>query len=179
MTEEPQYIGLVTRVIAFVLDAAVINLVALFVSVGAALILSLFHIPSDLKTVLVTIGAAVYVLWSIGYFVGFWSSETGETPGDRVMRIRVVPAEGGRLKLRRSVLRAVALVIGTIPLFAGELLILFDRRRRAFHDVVARTLVEESPTLSLAAVQRERRRQERLVRSSDSGDERAASVSQA
>lgn len=179
MTAERDYVGLATRVLAFVLDAAIINLVALLVSLGAALILSLFHVRSDLKTVLVTLGAVVYALWTIGYFVGFWASQTGETPGDRVMRIRVVAADGERLKLGRAVLRAIALVVGTIPLFAGELLILFDRRRRAFHDLVARTVVVESPTLSLAAVRRERRREERVLGSSHSGDERAASVSQA
>ncbi len=179
MTGERHYIGLATRVLAFVFDAALINLVALLVSLGAALILSLFHVAGDLKPVLVTIGAVIYALWSIGYFVGFWSSQTGETPGDRVMRIRVVAADGGRVKPRRAALRAVALVIGTIPLFAGELLILFDGRRRAFHDLVARTVVVESPTLSPAIVRRERRRQERALRSPHSDDERAASVSQA
>ena len=71
------------------------------------------------------------------------------------------------------------MVLGAMPLFAGDLLILFDRRRRAFHDLVARTVVVESPTLSFAAARRERRREERAVRSSDSGDEGAASVSQA
>jgi uncharacterized RDD family membrane protein YckC len=178
MVDEERYIGLVTRTIAFALDAALINLGALLVSVGAALILSLFHVDQLAHDVLVVVGAVLYVLWTIGYFAGFWAA-TGETPGDRVLRIRVVPVEGGRLTPRRAVLRCLGLVLSAIPLFAGYLMILFDRRRRALHDVMARTVVVESPTLSIAEVRRQRRKVERALRSSDSGDERGLSVSQA
>lgn len=178
MSGETQYIGLTTRTVAFVLDAAVIDLIALLVSVGASLILSLFHIGNDLKDVLIVIGAAVYVLWTIAYFVVFWST-TGETPGDRFMRVRVVAAGGERIKPGRALLRCIGLLLSALPLLAGYLMILFDGRRRALHDRLARTVVVESPTPSLAELRRARRRTERALRSSDSGDERAASVSQA
>jgi uncharacterized RDD family membrane protein YckC len=178
MAGDERYIGLLTRTVAFAIDAAVINVVALLVSAGTALILSLFSVGHDLKTVLIAIGGVVYVLWVIGYFVGFWSV-TGETPGDRFMRIRVVAVGGERIKLRRALLRCVCLLLSALALFIPVLLILFDKRRRALHDVLARTVVVESPTKSLAEVRRERRRAERALRSSHSGDERAASVTQA
>ena len=97
-----RYVGLYTRVIAFVLDAALINLAAIIVAVGASLILSLFHIPKELKTVLAAIAGAAYVVWSIGYFVAFWSS-TGQTPGSRLMQIRIVTANGAPFRPRRGV----------------------------------------------------------------------------
>ena len=178
MAGEQRYIGLLTRTVAFAIDAAVINVVALVVSTGAALILSLFSIGHDLKTVLIAVGGVVYVLWVIGYFVGFWTV-TGETPGDRFMRVRVVSSDGTRVGLWQAVLRCLLMLLSALALFIPNLLILFDSRRRALHDVVARTVVVESPTLSLAQVRRERRRAERALRSSDSGDERAASVAQA
>ena len=78
--EDLSYPGLVTRGIAFALDAAVINLVATVVGVGASLILSLLHLPGTIKTVLAAIGTVVYVLWLVGYFVVFWST-TGQTLG--------------------------------------------------------------------------------------------------
>jgi uncharacterized RDD family membrane protein YckC len=178
MVGEERYIGLLTRTVAFAIDAAVINVVALLVSTGAALILSLFSVGHDLKTALVAVGAVVYVLWVIGYFVGFWSV-TGETPGDRFMRVRVVSSGGGKVGLWQAVVRCLCLLLSALALFIPLLLILFDTRRRALHDVVARTVVVESPTLSLAEARRERRRAERALRSSHSGDERAASVAQA
>lgn len=152
----PEYIGLATRTVAFAADAAIINLVALLVELGAALILSLFHLPTDAKKVIAVIGGAVWVLWSIAYFVGFWSA-TGQTIGNRAMRIRVVATDGQRLNHRRALLRCIGLVLSAIPLFAGYVLILFDGRRRAFHDRLARTVVVEAPAMSLAEVSRTRR----------------------
>ena len=69
-------------------------------------------------------------------------SATGQTPGNRVMRIRVEDARGGgSIPARRAVLRFFALVLAAIPLCAGILMILVDRRRRGLQDVLARTYV--------------------------------------
>ncbi len=148
-----RYVGLITRLIAFVLDAVVINAVAILVEVGLALILSLFHLPKDLKTVIAALGGAAYVLWTIAYFVTFWST-TGQTPGARVMQIRVVTAAGGRLEARRGLRRCIGMLLAALPLFAGYALVLFDPTRRGFHDRLAGTVVVEVPQLSVAEVRR-------------------------
>jgi uncharacterized RDD family membrane protein YckC len=142
---EPSYEGLVTRAIAFALDAAIINLVAITVAAGVALALSVLHFPDSLDPVLIAVGGAAYVLWSIGYFVIFWSS-TGETPGDRFMRIRVCLAHSGDPPHpMRALVRLGALVVAVIPLFAGLLPILIDARRRGLHDMLAGTVVVAAP----------------------------------
>jgi uncharacterized RDD family membrane protein YckC len=156
------YVGLVTRAIAFAIDAGIINLVALVVGVGTGLIISVLHLPNDLRTALVALGGVVYIVWSIAYFVGFWST-TGQTPGARMMRFRVVPAEGGTLKPRRAVVRFIGLVLAALPLLAGYLLILYDGRRRGFQDRLARTVVIEAPTLSAAEQRRRQRRASRVM----------------
>ncbi|HMJ34244.1 MAG TPA: RDD family protein [Baekduia sp.] len=139
------YAGLVTRTVAYVLDAAVINLVAFVVGAAAALALSIFDLSNALQTAVTATLAAVYVLWAIAYFAAFWST-TGQTPGARVMRIRVVDAHGGRgLKPRRALVRVAGLVLATIPLFAGFLMMLWDRRRRCLQDRLARTVVVHAP----------------------------------
>ncbi len=170
------YVGLVTRGIAFAIDAAIINVAATIVAFGIALIVSILHFPHTLKTIIAAIGAGVYILWCAGYFVGFWST-TGQTPGSRIMRMRVVAAKGERLKPRRAALRCVGVVLSALPLFAGFLLILFDDHRRGFHDRLARTVVVEAPDLSIFE-QRRRARLETSVlpspRSSQSGDDPGA-----
>jgi uncharacterized RDD family membrane protein YckC len=139
------YAGLVTRAIAYVIDAAAINLVALVVAAAAALALSIFHLSHALENAVTATLAVVYVLWAIGYFVAFWSS-TGQTPGSRIMRIRVIDAGGApRLKPRRALVRVAGLVLATIPLFAGFLMMLWDRRRRCLQDHLARTVVVHAP----------------------------------
>jgi uncharacterized RDD family membrane protein YckC len=138
------YAGLVTRTIAYVIDAAAINLVALVIGVAAALALSVFHLSNALKSAVTVTLAVAFVLWAIGYFVAFWST-TGQTPGSRVMRIRVIDAHGApALKPRRAFVRVAGLVLATIPLFAGFLMMLWDRRRRCLQDRLARTLVVHS-----------------------------------
>jgi uncharacterized RDD family membrane protein YckC len=139
------YAGLMTRTIAYVLDAAAINLVALLVGAATALALSIFHLSNALEATVAATLAVVYLLSAIGYFVAFWST-TGQTPGSRIMRIRVVDAHGApRLKPRRAVVRVAGLVLATIPLFAGFLIMLWDRRRRCLQDRLARTVVVHAP----------------------------------
>jgi uncharacterized RDD family membrane protein YckC len=137
---EPAYQGLVTRAIAFVLDAAIINLVAMVVAIALGLAVSVLPLPNSLDPVLVSLGGLAYLLWSTGYFVVFWSS-TGETPGDRLMHIRVCTDDGRPPAPLRALVRLGGLVLAVIPLFAGFLTILVDERRRGVHDMIAGTVV--------------------------------------
>jgi uncharacterized RDD family membrane protein YckC len=143
-----RYEGLVTRAIAFALDAAVINLVAIVVAAGVALALSVLSVSNSLDAVLIAVGGALFLTWSVTYFVTFWST-TGQTPGSRLMRIMVRAADdGGIIKPRRAAVRFAGMVLAAIPLLAGFLPILFDERRRGLHDMLARTVVVEAPQLS-------------------------------
>lgn len=150
---EPRYVGLATRAISFALDAAVINLVAIVTALGASLILSLVHLPSSLNTFLTALAGASYVLWAVGYFVVFWST-TGQTPGARLMQIRMLTADGTVMKPRRALVRCAGTVLAALPLFAGFVPILFDDRRRGFQDHLARTVVVEAEQLSIASARR-------------------------
>jgi len=144
------YVGVVTRTLAFAVDAAIINAVAVLTAAVIALALSVLSLGNDLEAALVAIGGVAYVLWSVGYFVGFWST-TGQTPGARLLRFRVCTYAMGPLKPRRALLRFAGLVLAAIPLFAGFLPILFDDRRRGLQDILARTVVVEAADVSAAA----------------------------
>lgn len=173
--DQDAYAGLATRVIAFALDAAVINAVGIAVGVTVGLGLSILHLPSQVDKAMAAIGGVVFIVWTVGYFVFFWST-TGQSPGARVMRLRVVTAKGEKLKPRRALVRFVGVVLGALPLFAGYVLILFDHQRRGFQDRFARTLVVEEPQLSVPARRRPLRREAAAPEgavdgSSDSGDD--------
>jgi uncharacterized RDD family membrane protein YckC len=140
---EPPYVGLVTRIIAFGVDGAVINLVAISVAALVGLALSIVTMPSWLTAFAIALGAAGYAIWVVGYFVVFWTT-TGQTPGDRLMRIRVRAVTGERLPPGRALLRFAALMLAALPLFAGFLMILIDARRRGLHDCIARTVVVDA-----------------------------------
>jgi uncharacterized RDD family membrane protein YckC len=147
-TTELHYEGLVTRGIAFAIDAAIIDLVAIVVAGGVALALSVLSVSKDsLDTVLIAAGGAAFVVWSVSYFVTFWST-TGQTPGSRLMRIMVRSDDGSIIRPRRAAVRFAGLVVAAIPLLAGFLPILFDERRRGVQDMLAGTVVVEVPELS-------------------------------
>jgi uncharacterized RDD family membrane protein YckC len=103
-----------------------IDLVALVVGAATALAVSVFHLPKEVRNALLIIGGVAFVLWTIVYFVAFWST-TGQTPGARMMQIRLVHEGGRRVGPRRGVLRVVGMLVAALPLFAGYALIVFDK----------------------------------------------------
>jgi uncharacterized RDD family membrane protein YckC len=146
------YVGIVTRAIAFAVDAAVIQLVAIAVAGTFALILSVVSLPDKFDSVLIVVGSIAYGLWLVGYFVVFWSA-TGQTPGSRLLQIRVCRAgDGTAPSAGAALLRFGGLIVAALPLFAGFLPILFDDRRRGVHDMIARTVVVLAPPSSPASV---------------------------
>jgi len=93
-------------------------------------------------------GLLAAVGWTLvlgGYLVLFWTS-IGQTPGMRMMGVRVAREEGGAPPgLVRSLVRLVGLALAVIPLFAGLLPMLSDRRRRGLQDLLAGTVVLHDP----------------------------------
>ena len=135
------YAGLVTRTIAFAIDIAIVDVVALTAGGIVALGLSALKLPDTVQTVFAVVAAAVAVVWAIGYFAWFWSA-TGQTPGDRVLGLQVLRADTGRpIPLTRAIARVGALVLSAIPFCAGFVMVLFDDRRRALHDRLIGTVV--------------------------------------
>src|SRR3954447_11352768 len=138
------YGGLVTRALAAAIDALLVNLAALAVAAVVALVLSIFPVSHDMKTLLAAIGGVLFAIWAVAYFVVFWTT-AGQTPGDRVMCVAVVREDGGLLRPWRAALRLAAACVGLV-LFLGYVPILLNDRRRAFHDWVAGTVVINRPT---------------------------------
>jgi uncharacterized RDD family membrane protein YckC len=138
-TDRPIYGGIVTRAIALAIDAAVATVLFMAVVGVTALIGSLVGglRPEWLVGVLLSVG------WSLvagAYFVLFWSS-TGQTPGMRLMGVRVRGPASDSLSIGRSLVRLVGLGLAIVPMFAGFIPVLFTERRRGLHDFLAGTVV--------------------------------------
>jgi uncharacterized RDD family membrane protein YckC len=142
-TERP-YAGIVSRTVALAIDAAALTIGFAIASGVLGLILSLFT-AVEVSSPGAVVGAAG--LWSVvvaSYFVLFWTL-TGETPGMRLMALRVVGGTGEPPRLGRALVRLVGMILAAIPFFAGYALILFDDRRRGLHDMLAQTTVVYAP----------------------------------
>jgi uncharacterized RDD family membrane protein YckC len=137
--------GLATRVLAFAADALIIEVAIWLVGGIVAVAASAFDVSDTVQAVLLATGAVLSTLWAAGYFIFFWST-TGQTPGDRAMRIRVRDGSEDRpLTLRRAVVRLVGAVLSALLLFLGYVMILFDPRRRGLHDRMAHSIVVYVP----------------------------------
>jgi len=137
------YAGIATRGIALAVDSALANAIVILIAALLALIGSLV---GDLRPewLVALLAAAGWLTLLVGYFTLFWST-TGQTPGMRLMRLRVVTFGGERVHFFRALIRVVFLGLCIIPLGAGFLPVLFDERRRGCHDLVARTVVVYVP----------------------------------
>ena len=137
---ESGYAGFATRTVAFAIDAAIINAVAIGVGVVVTLVFSVLPESADFRSLTVAIGGAVFFAWVIGYFTAFWTT-TGQTPGNRVMLIRVTRTDGSPLKPRHAVVRLFGIFLAAVPLCAGFVPILVTARRRGLQDFLAGTVV--------------------------------------
>jgi uncharacterized RDD family membrane protein YckC len=139
--------GFVARGIALVVDIALAHLAFLVVGASVSLIASLVgnSWPDVLGQALVGGGWFIVVTC---YFVGFWSAG-GQTPGMRLMRLRVLANRGSPPGVGRSFVRLVGLILAIIPFGAGLLPALFDSRRRALQDFLAGTVVVLDPESGL------------------------------
>jgi uncharacterized RDD family membrane protein YckC len=133
------YAGIATRAVALTVDVAIAQVI---VFAGGAVFALVGSLVADVKPSPLA-GILAAVAWALvvgGYFVLFWST-AGQTPGMRMMGLRVLALDGNHPGIGRSLVRLVGLLAAIIPLFAGFLPVLVDDRRRALQDFLARTVV--------------------------------------
>jgi uncharacterized RDD family membrane protein YckC len=137
------YAGLVSRGVAFAIDLLVVT--AIFV-IGSALAGLASSVVGGFRPqwLAVAIAGAAAVLLEIAYFAGFWAL-VGQTPGMRVLRLRVQGPSGAPPRFGRSLLRLIGTWLAIVPLGLGLLPVLLDERRRALQDYIASTTVVRDP----------------------------------
>jgi uncharacterized RDD family membrane protein YckC len=134
-------VGFWKRLLAAVIDIMILTVVLTPIMVG---IYGLSHFdPERLMSGqleggkwdwLIELGIAVAAIL-------FWRLR-GATPGKMAISARIVDAKtGGRPSTPRLIVRYIAYIVSTLPLFLGFVWIGIDRRKQGFHDKIAGTLV--------------------------------------
>jgi uncharacterized RDD family membrane protein YckC len=141
--EAVPYAGFVSRGVAFAVDLVVVTGIFVIGSALAGLASSLVggFRPQWLAVALAGVAAA---LLEIVYFAGFWAL-AGQTPGMRLMRLKVVGPSGGPPRFGRALVRLIGTWLAIVPLGLGLLPVLVDDRRRALQDFIASTTVVRDP----------------------------------
>jgi uncharacterized RDD family membrane protein YckC len=170
-TEAATYGGIVTRAVALATDAALTIVILMSITGVVALVASLVGGLRPEWLVGALLGSG-WILVTGAYFSVFWST-AGQTPGMRLLRVRVRGPEGTAPSLGRSLVRFVGLVVAIVPLFAGFVPVLFTERRRGLPDFVAGTVVvyEDSRTAEAAHADRAPEKHEDRVPSSTSSSD--------
>jgi uncharacterized RDD family membrane protein YckC len=136
--EGPRYAGFWIRLVAFAIDTVLLMAVTLPLLLWVYGLQYLdpqgpkIHGPMELLI--------SYVLPAVAAIV-FWKYKSA-TPGKMIVSARIVDAKtGGRLSNAQCLIRYFAYLVSLLPVGLGFLWIAVDRRKQAWHDKLAGTLV--------------------------------------
>jgi uncharacterized RDD family membrane protein YckC len=130
--------GIVSRGLAFLIDAVIVNLSFTILAAAATLIVTFFGGSGDgVPRGAIVTGSFLWLLVVSAYLAGFWGLE-GQTIGMRFVGIRLSER---RLPLRRSIRRLIGLGLSVITFGIGFLGIVFGESRRGWADRMAGTEV--------------------------------------
>ncbi|HTM23885.1 MAG TPA: RDD family protein [Vicinamibacterales bacterium] len=147
------FAGVGSRFLALAFDTllqAVVTVVLIVILLIAGTI-----VPASFTSASPWLMAGLLVGWFIvyaGYFALFESMWTGQTPGKRLVGLRVIDVSGRPLSVYSAILRNVIRIIDQVPgIYAvGILSVLITRRQQRLGDLAAGTVVvhERSEVLS-------------------------------
>lgn len=147
--------GTISRAMALMIDYAAI--VSIFVIIQMLVSLLLSFSPG-LSISLSIIG---YFALTIGYGIFFELRSNGQTPGKRVMELRVIDVKGRQLEPGQIILRNLMRAVDSLPVLylVGGVTTLFNRNSQRMGDLVANTCVVEirKPVLNLRSVSLQKR----------------------
>jgi uncharacterized RDD family membrane protein YckC len=140
VTQQGHYAGAVTRLVAFIVDQAVVTAVFSIAVAATTYAIDLvadhqgsFEFPTWAL-------ASSFALWWILYYSYSWAT-SGKTFGMAVLGLRVVRRNGEDAGVRSAVLRTLSLPLSFLLFGLGFVGIITNREHRALHDRIADTAV--------------------------------------
>lgn len=123
------------RLIAITLDTFLLGIVASIV--GTFIKVDLFSV----KLLGLGFNVGTYFFVGLLYNWYFWTQKNGQTPGKKLMGIRVERVDGGAIRDLDAVVRFVGYHISGLILALGYLWALWDSKNETWHDKIAGTRV--------------------------------------
>ncbi|MEG3846571.1 RDD family protein [Microcoleus sp. herbarium19] len=152
--------GIGNRAYALLIDYIFLGLILIVFLVGSLIFNSVLletianfaGITNGLALWSIAIQGLIAFFIYVGYFVFFETVWSGQTPGKRQVKIRVIRDDGRPVRLQQSTLRALLRPFDDL-FFIGVFLIVFNQREKRLGDLVAGTLViQEEQTVKAAAL---------------------------
>jgi len=141
------YGGFWRRTIAFLIDKVALSLISMILLFIASLFLGL-GFPFDLSINISEVITGTFLLSYYGttiflnmlYFTYFHGT-TGQTPGKKILGLKVIQKTGNEMTLGLAFLRWVGYIISGLVFNLGFLWVAFDRKKQGWHDKIAATYV--------------------------------------
>ncbi|NJP04505.1 MAG: RDD family protein [Chloroflexaceae bacterium] len=149
--------GIGSRFLAALVDTILLGLLQISVLFLMFFLISRTNVGNDdgLTSIILAVGFLLLFFFQWGYFLLFEMIWNGQSPGKRMVRLRVV-REGGRpITFGASAVRNLIRIVDFLPAFygLGVVVMFIDRRVRRLGDLAGGTLVvKERHALSLESL---------------------------
>jgi uncharacterized RDD family membrane protein YckC len=127
-----QYGGFWVRLVALLVDSAIVFLVASFLLAGSAMALA----PESIAPLVLAMSVLGLLYWPLMH-----ASALQATFGKLIMGLKVARLDGRRISIVRSLGRELAKILSGAVLMVGYLMAAITPRKRALHDLMASTYV--------------------------------------
>ncbi len=138
--EDVDVIGM--RVLATIIDAVVLTVALLLVSVSFGIVAAL--VPDETGVVALFINLALFVV-SFALFFGYYvifEGRWGQTPGKAICGIKVIREDGGIPGTKAALVRTLLRVVdGFFSYLVGFVIAISSEKRQRLGDMAAHTLV--------------------------------------
>ncbi len=144
------YSGFFRRAIAFILDMIIVSIptTLIFGPIVAMEAVSFGGTPENISAVQASLVGATVFSWQLVtllltwlYFAILESGAKQSTWGKRLLGIKVVGADGGRIGFGRATARFFCKTISYFIFYIGFIMAAFTNRKRALHDMIVETYV--------------------------------------
>lgn len=126
------YAGVGYRFLAYWVDVILLRLVAYFLHL-LPFNNTLLNQRFDLIDLLISVVGIVYFLY-------FWAT-SGQTLGSKLVAVRVISENGGKLGWSGAIIRGVVFIISLIPLALGCFWAIWDSKKQTWHDKAVKAFV--------------------------------------
>lgn len=152
--------GLGNRILACFIDTLISYLaiaLVIVLAIACAYFFEKMHLPWQQTTMLniYVVSVAVITIFVIlfGYFIYYEAVWQGQTPGKRIMRIRVVDENGAPVKTSSVWIRNLMRNVDVGIFLIGLLFIMFDKKERRLGDFAGATLVIRERRMEVTTVE--------------------------
>ncbi|MFN2154597.1 MAG: RDD family protein [Anaerolineae bacterium] len=140
--KEVTVVGFGPRLLAAMVDSLIVGFFGFMIALVVGMIgifVGMFR-PEQSSGPLEALIVGSALLFSIFYYVGFWSTD-GQSVGKTLLGLKVVSTDGSQLSVGKALLRYLGYIINALLLSVGFMWAAFDRMRQGWHDKIAGTLV--------------------------------------